>query len=169
MISSSERIGESSMEDIRSYNIGKSDYSKRRIQSWDIWIEYKLNPFDADIVKRVLRNKIDTPRCEDYEKIVHICKERIRQIDKGEDPWGVESVNNEKDNVSAHCILPLDICVEYKLNSFDKEIIECILRNNIGDMRRDDYTIIIHNCNQRIRLIGKESRLEQYVNNEYKY
>ena len=42
-------------EDIRAYNVGDSDYAKHNIQPWDIWIEYRLNPFDADIVKRVLR------------------------------------------------------------------------------------------------------------------
>lgn len=73
--------------DVRSYNIGSSDYSEHKIQPWDIWIEYKLNPFDADIVKRVLRKKKNTPRKEDYEKIIHICRERIRQIDTGKDPF----------------------------------------------------------------------------------
>lgn len=72
-------------EDIRAYNVGDSDYAKHNIQPWDIWIEYKLNPFDADIVKRVLRNKKSQSRREDYEKIIHICKERIRQIDAGID------------------------------------------------------------------------------------
>ena len=67
-------------EDIRSYNIGTSDYSKYKIQPWDIWLEYKLNPWDADIIKRTLRNKQGTSRIEDYEKIIHICKERIRQL-----------------------------------------------------------------------------------------
>lgn len=69
--------------DIRSYNVGNSNYSKHKIQVWDIWIEYKLNPFDADIVKRVLRKKKGDPRRMDYEKIIHICQERIRQIDAG--------------------------------------------------------------------------------------
>lgn len=76
-------------ENVRNHNVGKSDYSKHEIQPWDIWIEYKLNPFDADIVKRILRNK-DEPgmskqesRKLDYEKIIHICQERIRQIDSG--------------------------------------------------------------------------------------
>lgn len=68
-------------EDIRSYNVGTSDYSKHKIQPWDIWLEYDLNPWDADIVKRILRNKANQSRKEDYEKIIHICKERIRQID----------------------------------------------------------------------------------------
>ncbi len=70
---------------VRSYNVGSSDYSKHKIQPWDIWIEYRLNPWDADIVKRVLRKKGTDPRRLDYEKIIHICQERIRQIDEGID------------------------------------------------------------------------------------
>lgn len=69
-------------EDVRSYNVGASDYAKHKIQPWDIWREYNLNPWDADIVKRVLRTKETDGRKLDYEKIIHICKERIRQIDE---------------------------------------------------------------------------------------
>lgn len=69
-------------ESIRDYNVGDSDYAFHKIQPWDIWLEYKLNPWDADIVKRVLRNKESTTRKMDYEKIIHICKERIRQIEE---------------------------------------------------------------------------------------
>ena len=72
--------------DIRDYNIGSSDYSKHKIQPWDIWEDYNLNPWDADIVKRVLRKK-ELPgmensqsRIEDYQKIIHICLKRIDQI-----------------------------------------------------------------------------------------
>lgn len=72
---------------VRGYNVGESDYATHSIQPWDIWIEYKLNPFDADIVKRVLRHKKTDSRRMDYEKIIHICKERIRQIDNNEDVW----------------------------------------------------------------------------------
>ena len=43
--------------DVRQGNVGKSDYSKRTIQPWSIWLDYQLNPWDADIVKRVLRTK----------------------------------------------------------------------------------------------------------------
>ena len=64
----------------RTYNIGNSDYSKHKIQPWDIWLEYNLNPWDADIIKRVLRTKKDNPRKLDYEKIKHICDERLRQL-----------------------------------------------------------------------------------------
>lgn len=69
-------------ENVQSYNVGKSDYSKHVIQPWDIWKEYNLNPWDADIVKRVLRTKEGEPRTVDYEKIIHICKYRIAELSK---------------------------------------------------------------------------------------
>lgn len=64
----------------RSYNIGNSDYSRHVIQPWSIWIDWNLNPWDADIIKRVLRTKEGDSRISDYEKIIHICTERIRQL-----------------------------------------------------------------------------------------
>ena len=66
---------------IRSFNVGTSDYSAHIIQPWSIWLDWNLNPWDADIVKRVLRNKLGESRKQDYEKIIHICQERIRQIE----------------------------------------------------------------------------------------
>ena len=72
----------STSENVQSYNVGKSDYSKHAIQPWDIWKEYNLNPWDADIVKRVLRSKEGEPRTVDYEKIIHICKYRIAELSK---------------------------------------------------------------------------------------
>lgn len=69
---------------VRSDNVGTSDYSKHLIQSWTIWQEYNLNAFDADIIKRVLRTKEGDSRVMDYEKIIHLCKERIRQIKTNE-------------------------------------------------------------------------------------
>ena len=71
---------------VRSHNVGQSDYSKHKIQPWDIWEEYNLNPWDADIVKRILRTKNDgrspeETRIEDYQKIIHVAQERIRQIE----------------------------------------------------------------------------------------
>lgn len=68
---------------VRTYNIGTSDYSKHNIQPWDIWEEYQLNPWDADIIKRVLRTKKGDSRVLDYEKIIHICQYRISKL-KGE-------------------------------------------------------------------------------------
>ena len=69
--------------DCQNYNIGNSNYSKYLIQPWNIWEEYNLNPWDADIIKRVLRKKEGDPRKLDYEKIIHICKKRIEQIERG--------------------------------------------------------------------------------------
>ena len=67
--------------EVRDHNVGASDYSAHVIQPWSIWIDYALNPWDADIVKRVLRSKQGEDRKQDYQKIIHICEERIRQID----------------------------------------------------------------------------------------
>lgn len=72
----------SASENVQSYNVGKSDYAKHAIQPWDIWKEYNLNPWDADIVKRVLRSKEGEARTLDYEKIIHICKYRIAELSK---------------------------------------------------------------------------------------
>ena len=67
-------------DDTRNYNIGNSNYSKHVIQPWSIWIDWELNAFDADIIKRVLRTKEGESRIQDYRKIIHICNERIRQL-----------------------------------------------------------------------------------------
>lgn len=64
----------------RTYNEGKSDYSQHLIQPWSIWLEYNLDPWDSDIIKRVLRTKEGERRDLDYKKIIHICKEKIRQL-----------------------------------------------------------------------------------------
>lgn len=67
--------------EVRNHNVGESDYSQHTIQPWSVWLDWKLNPWDADIVKRILRTKQGDSRRLDYEKIIHICQERIRQID----------------------------------------------------------------------------------------
>lgn len=64
----------------RSYNVGTSDYAKHKFQVWDIWNEYNLDPWRADIVKRTLRRKGETPeeikknRKLDLQKIIHIAQ-----------------------------------------------------------------------------------------------
>lgn len=76
-------------QNLHDYNVGKSDYAEHKIQPWDIWEEYHLNPWDADIVKRVLRTKeedgmtLQEAKKMDYQKIIHICLKRIEQIDNG--------------------------------------------------------------------------------------
>ena len=81
---------------VRNHNVGTSDYFEHIIQPWTIWLDWNLNPWDADIVKRVLRSKIGTPRKEDYEKIIHIAQERIRQI---ETEIGTQTVDIDFENV----------------------------------------------------------------------
>ena len=75
-------LGLINSEEIRSSNVGNSDYSKHIIQPWSIWLDYNLNSWDADIVKRVLRTKEGESRELDYKKIIHICNERLRQLEK---------------------------------------------------------------------------------------
>lgn len=81
-----ERLGLIPNE-VRKRHVGKSNYSQHIIQPWSIWLDYNLNAWDADIVKRVLRTKTEPGLTEkesrklDYEKIIHICNERIRQLD----------------------------------------------------------------------------------------
>lgn len=69
-----------SQDNIRSNNVGDSDYSKHIIQPWSVWLDWNLNPWDADIVKRICRHKDGEDDKIKYEKIIHICKERLRQI-----------------------------------------------------------------------------------------
>ncbi len=71
--------------DVRNHNVGKSNYSSKLIQPWTVWLAYpELTSFDHDIIKRVLREKDGESRKMDYEKIIHICQERIRQIETQE-------------------------------------------------------------------------------------
>jgi len=84
-----EQLGIIDNTGIRDGNIGNSNYSEHIIQPWSIWIDYNLNAWDADIIKRVLRTKKEPgiperdSRIMDYNKIIHICNERIRQLNEG--------------------------------------------------------------------------------------
>lgn len=89
------------MKNVRDYNVGNSDYAKHTIQPWDIILEYSLNYWDGDIVKRVLRTKEGEARRLDYEKIIHICKERIRQIDMNEPCYQGEQ--EDRDETTVFC------------------------------------------------------------------
>jgi hypothetical protein len=78
-------------DDTRSNNVGASDYSKYIIQPWSVWLDWGLNPWDADIVKRICRHKDGEDDRIKYEKIIHICQERLRQINN--------AVINKKENI----------------------------------------------------------------------
>lgn len=70
----------------QSYNVGSSNYSSMSIQPWQVWEAWDLNPWDADIIKRIARTKAvegmtyEEVRIEDYEKIIHICQYRIEKL-----------------------------------------------------------------------------------------
>ena len=89
------------MKNVRDYNVGKSDYAKHKIQPWDIILEYGLNYWDGDIIKRVLRTKEGEARRLDYEKIIHICQERIRQINIDEPCFQGEQ--EDRDETTVFC------------------------------------------------------------------
>ena len=78
-------------EEIRNHHVGNSNYSQmpKGYQPWDLWKIFHMNPSDADIQKRLLRTKaepgmtMEESRKLDYQKIIHVCQERINQIDEG--------------------------------------------------------------------------------------
>ena len=78
-------------EEIRNHHVGNSNYSQmpKGYQPWDLWKIFHMNPWDADIQKRLLRTKAEPcmtmaeSRKMDYQKIIHVCQERINQIDEG--------------------------------------------------------------------------------------
>jgi len=64
-------------------HVGTANYSQKKIQPWDIWEEYNLDAWDADIIKRVLRTKEGNLKL-DYEKMIHICQKQIERIESGD-------------------------------------------------------------------------------------
>lgn len=148
-------------DSVRNHNVGNSDYAKHKIQPWDVWIEFQLNPFDADLAKRTLRTKAEggmtqnEARKLDYEKIVHIASERIRQIKTGV-TWPVAVLNPTGARVD-------EIIEEYKLCPKDAMILDNILMKETTDGGRiKQYEAVIGYAKERIEdltlLIAEEKR-----------
>jgi hypothetical protein len=149
-------------DSVRNHNVGNSDYAKHKIQPWDVWIEFQLNPFDADLAKRTLRTKAEggmtqnEARKLDYEKIVHIASERIRQIKTGV-TWPVSAV---KAPTGARVD---EIVQEYNLCPIDMMILDSILMKEPTDSGRiKQYEDVIRFATERIEdlkpLIEEEKR-----------
>ena len=136
------------VNDVRSYNCGASDYSKHKFQSWSFWILFRLNPWDADLTKRVLRIKKTDGRLLDYKKMKHISLERIRQFQNNENVFPIE--NLEPKDVTLNEMLE-----DYDLTSDDIVILTRILYPNVKD-RVSDYEEIISICDKRIAELEKE-------------
>lgn len=148
-------------DSVRNHNVGNSDYAKHKIQPWDVWIEFQLNPFDADLAKRTLRTKAEggmtknEARKLDYEKIVHIASERIRQIKTGV-TWPVAVLKPTGARVD-------EIVDEYKLCSKDAMILDNILMKDTTDGGRiKQYEAVIRYAKKRIEelnpLIAEDKR-----------
>lgn len=149
-------------DSVRNHNVGNSDYAKHKIQPWDVWIEFQLNPFDADLAKRTLRTKAEggmtqnEARKLDYEKIVHIASERIRQIKTGV-TWPVSAI------ACPTGARVDDIVQEYNLCARDAMILDSILMKEPTDAGRiRQYEDVIRFAKERIDdlkpLIEEEKR-----------
>ena len=135
------------VSDVRSFNIGNSDYAEHKIQPWDVWIAYRLNPFHADIVKRLLRTKAEggmsllEARRLDYEKIKHIAMECKRQKAEGIIWFMIPTGETISE-------IPIaDIIREYDMDSLDASMLTTILSGN------PNYDTIILACERRIEEI----------------
>lgn len=134
-------------EDVRSYNVGASDYSKHKYQSWDFWLTFRLNPFDADLCKRTLRTKQTDGRLLDYKKIKHICGERIRQLNEKADVWPPHNFEVPQE-------LFIDMIADYNLCEDD----ELLLRNLLYNPTRiDAYAAMQSICDKRIIDLSNEA------------
>lgn len=135
------------VSDVRSFNIGNSDYAEHKIQPWDVWIAYRLNPFHADMVKRLLRTKAEggmsplEARRLDYEKIKHIAMECKRQNAEGIVWFTIPTGKSVSE-------IPIaDIIREYDMDSLDALMLTNVLSGN------PNYDAIILACERRIEEI----------------
>lgn len=146
--------------DVREANVGKSNYAQHTIQPWSIWIDYDLNPWDADIVKRTLRTKAEEgmslkeSRLMDYEKIIHICQERMRQLNsETSEDVSIETENSIETSISTESgiyTLPTDA--------------SCLGGLAIPNPAR--YRIACNDPKPEIRYVLKGSEIEAY--NEFR-
>ena len=81
--------------------VGGSHYKKKKIQPWDIIDEYNLNFYEGNVLKYLLREKVD--RIEDLSKAIHYLEKEIC---------------NEKENLQQS---ELSIC---KQNETDKRLLK---------------------------------------------
>lgn len=143
------------VSDVRSFNIGNSDYAEHKIQPWDVWIAYRLNPFHADMVKRLLRTKAEggmsllEARRLDYEKIKHIAMECKRQNAEGI-AWFTIPTGKPVSEIPI-----ADIIREYDMDSLDASMLTTVLSGN------PNYDTIILACERRIEEIDSERRIEE--------
>jgi len=64
-------------EEVMSKQVGGTHY-KKKIQPWTIIDEYKLNYYEGNILKYLLRDKVD--RVEDLQKLIHYAEKEILNL-----------------------------------------------------------------------------------------
>ena len=67
-----------SMADLTSKQIGGDHYVKHSVQPWTIIDEYKLNYYEGNALKYILRRKAN--RVEDLQKAIHYLEKEISNI-----------------------------------------------------------------------------------------
>ena len=127
-----------------------------------------MNPFDADLVKRTLRTKAEggmtqaEARKLDYEKIVHISSERIRQIKTGV-YWPSQTELPNGSRVDS-------IIAEYNLCPKDALILDTLLmrEDDNGEDRIKQYETVIECAQSRIAEMNSLIAHENYGKNTAK-
>ena len=74
--SSSQKI------DSVSYQVGGNHYVKRKIQPWEIWKAYEMNPWEANALKYLLRHKDKGKPLEDLKKCRHYIEFLINTLEE---------------------------------------------------------------------------------------
>ena len=74
--SSSQKI------DSVSYQVGGNHYVKRKIQPWEIWKAYEMNPWEANALKYLLRYKDKGKPLEDLKKCRHYIEFLINTLEE---------------------------------------------------------------------------------------
>jgi hypothetical protein len=87
------------------YNIGKSNYSDKKIQSWDIIDEYNLSFYEGNVLKYLLREK--GSRREDLQKIRHY-------IDKMLDCIPLDGTRNDENKIDDALKVKISELEEYQ-------------------------------------------------------
>ena len=65
--------------------VGGDHYvSQGRMQPWEIWKHYKLNPWEASAIKYILRRKDPAKRAEDLRKAAHCLEYLAQMVEAGE-------------------------------------------------------------------------------------
>lgn len=159
--------------EVRNNNVGKSDYSKHTIQPWSIWIDYELNPWDADIVKRTLRTKEEPgmsaieARIMDYDKIEHICRERKRQLRASKENSEIQdSYTFIKEN---YLVPPADTSAStLDVASYDSSIIaeevEKFSLANYKPERTINYSLTEEQVQKYSKFVDKHSKCRGHIN-----